>query len=150
MKKIALLATLLLLPSCSTVQTARDALAEMSEADYVILTQRVLNVSTEAGRQLYNVLGEDKADIALTITDELYIAIANDRIDVNDIIQGIVDKYAERLNLTPEVEGYIRDGAKVIDAAVGQIRLGIDGKLSIREKQLILNMLNGLAIGMVT
>jgi hypothetical protein len=82
------------------------------------------------------------------LADELQTMIVNDALDVPDVVNYLVDRFADDLDLKPKYQEYIRDGAKVIDAAVGQIRLGIDGTLTPREKDLLLSLLGGLTTGM--
>jgi len=140
----------LALPSCASVETARDQLDTMSEVEYLELQQRVFDVSRAAGVELAELL-EDKPELVSDIrelADELGTIVANDALDVADVIGHLVDRFADDLDLKPEYQEYIRDGAKVIDAAVGQIRLGIDGTLTSREKDLILSLLSGLTTGM--
>lgn len=139
----------LTLPSCATVETARDQLDTMSEAAYIELQQQVFDVARMGGAELADLL-EDKPELLNDISelaDELGTIIANDALDVVDVIDYLVDRFADDLDLKPEYQEYIRDGAKVIDAAVGQIRLGIDGTLTLREKDLLLSLLSGLTTG---
>ena len=150
MKLLALpLLVVLALPSCTAVETARDDLNTMPEAEYQELNQNVYMVSHAAGQKLSELLldkPELLGDIRM-LAIQLQTAVAMDTINAADIINYLVDRFADDLELKPEYQEYIRDGAKVIDAAVGQIRLGIDGSLSEREKGLVLSLLGGLASG---
>jgi len=121
----------------------------MPEAEYQELNQNVYMVSHAAGQKLSELLldkPELLGDIRM-LAIQLQTAVAMDTINAADIINYLVDRFADDLELKPEYQEYIRDGAKVIDAAVGQIRLGIDGSLSEREKGLVLSLLGGLASG---
>jgi division protein CdvB (Snf7/Vps24/ESCRT-III family) len=138
----------LMLPSCSAVQNARDSLAEMSQEDYSELTSNVSDASAIAGERLKNLLDENQVEIALLVTQELFTAIEKDSLDAADLVKGVVDQYGLRLGLNEEQLGYIRDAAKIIDAAVGQISLGIDGELTLREKGLLLALLAGIHSGL--
>lgn len=145
---IPLLVTLAF-PSCATVQSARDQLEDMSQVEYTELKLRVTNVAHSAGERLAELLS-DKPELLEDIRDlsvRLQTIVENDELNVNDVVVYLVDRFADDLDLKPEYQEYIRDGAKVIDAAVGQIRLGIDGSLSEREKGLMLSLLSGLAVG---
>lgn len=142
-----ILAATLILPSCSTIDSAREDLAAMPEAEFLQLEQDVWDAGRRGGEALSRVLDEGQTRIAKRVASELRLAIGMDRLQVADLIQGIVDEFEGELGLKPEHEQYIRDGAKVIDAAVGQIRLGIDGALSEREKRLLIALLDGLEDG---
>jgi hypothetical protein len=146
---IPLLVTLAL-PSCTTVQSARDQLEDMSQTEYQELQSNVYMVSHAAGIKLRDALADKPELLAAirTLAVELERVVQNDTLSVNDVIVYLVDRFADDLDLKPEYQEYIRDGAKVIDAAVGQIRLGIDGKLTEREKGLILALLGGLERGL--
>ncbi len=141
------LLVVLTLPSCSIVQSARDKLETMSQPDYQILVVRIEATSALGGKKLAEVLG-DRSPIALDVTRRLQTAVKTDSLDVADVIKGIADSYSEQLGLSAEHLDYIRDGAKIIDATVGQVRLGIDGKLTEREKGLVLALLEGLERGL--
>ncbi len=137
------------LPSCASVQSARDTLDTMPEAEYQELNARVYNVTLRAGTELKTLLA-DKPELLRDIgelADKLGTIIVNDELIVTDVIAYLVDSFADDLGLEAQYQEYIRDGAKVIDAAVGQIRLGIDGTLTSREKDLVLSLLSGLATG---
>lgn len=137
----------LLLPGCSAIDSAREDLATMPEAEFLQLEQNVWDAGRRGGEALSQVLDEGQVRIAKRVASELRLAIGMDRLQVADLIQGIIDEFENELGLKPEYEQYIRDGAKVIDAAVGQIRLGIDGTLSEREKRLLIVLLDGLEDG---
>lgn len=133
--------------SCAAVESARDKLATMPEPDYQELRLKVEDAGRKGGVKLKELLGE-KTEIALDVTTELLVAVDTDKLDVADVIKGVVNKYGDRLGLEDKHLDYVRDGAKVIDAAVGQIRLGIDGKLTEREKGLVIALLAGLHTGL--
>ena len=139
--------TILALSSCSTVQSARDALDTMPDENYVRLVGKVENAGVKGGVMLADRLGDDTI-LAVALTNSIIDVIESDKVVVSDVVKGVIDQYGDKLNLSEEQLGYIRDGAKLIDAAVGQIRLGIDGKLTEREKGLILALLRGLKTGM--
>lgn len=138
----------LMLPSCTIVQSARDKLETMSEESYQSLVVRVEAAATIGGEKLAEVLG-DRTPIAIDITQRLVILVLTDNLSVADVIKGIADRYGTRLGLSAEHLDYVRDGAKIIDATIGQVRLSIDGKLIDREKVLILALLNGLERGLL-
>jgi hypothetical protein len=150
MKLLALpLLAVLAFPSCTTVQTARDQLEEMSQVEYAELNLQVQGVAFMAGKKLSEVL-QDKPEVLGDIRElstQLLNAVMTDTLNVNDLINYLVDRFGEDIDLKPEYQEYIRDGAKIIDAAVGQLRLGIDGTLSEREKGLVVSLLGGLAMG---
>lgn len=149
MKKLLLLPILALLslPSCQTVQSARDKLAQMPEADYQQLAIAVEDAAHLGGLSLKNALAE-RADAALEVTREIKALVEAGQINAVDLIQHVVEQYSARLGLTAEQLEYVRSGAQLIDAAVGQIRLDIDGKLTVREKGLLLALLGGLERGL--
>lgn len=136
------------LSSCSVIQSARDKLAEMDPVAYSALAVKVQSTSKRAGEKLKELLSPDAKDAVKILTDTLITAVETDSLDAQDLIKEIVDRYGNQLGLKPAHQEYIRDGAKLIDVAVGQIRLGIDGKLSEREKGLVLALLKGLKQGL--
>jgi len=149
MKHLAIpIIVMLGLSSCTIIQSARDKLAQMDTTSYQNLVVQVQKAGQYAGTKLQEVISSDARSAAQGMTDVLIAAIETDSLDVQDIVKTIVDRYSDRLGLEPRHQVYIRDGAKIIDVAVGQIRLGIDGKLSEREKTLILALLKGLKKGL--
>jgi len=137
----------LMLPSCAIVQSARDRLERMPQEQYVELLTKVENAGAIGGKKLAEIL-DDKRLLALQITRSLKTAVITDRLEIVDVLRGIVDNYGSNLGLEETHLDYVRDGAKLIDAAVGQVRLGIDGKLSEREKGLVIALLDGLERGL--
>jgi hypothetical protein len=147
-KLTALLATAVLAfaPSCSTVQSARDKLNSMSETDFTSLTLKVQEAGAKAGQKLHAIANPTVLNVVQLTTVDLINALALDTLNVDDVVNGILDRFGSDLaqhGIEQKYLDYVREGAKVIDAAVGQIRLGIDGKLSPREKSLILDFLMG-------
>ncbi len=142
------LLVVLSLPSCTTVQSARDKLEVMPETSYQTLIVRVEATAALGGEKLAEALG-DRSLVALDITRQLQTAVRTDSLDVADVIRGIADQYGTQLGLSTEHLDYVNDGARLIDAAVGQIRLGIDGALTEREKGLVLALLKGLERGLL-
>jgi hypothetical protein len=144
-------AILLFSPSCSTVQTARDKLAGMSDGDYTALVNKTLSAGVNVGDRLALISDPNvKTALKETIT-QLVAAINTDTLDVQDVVAGVLDRFGSQLaekGLDPKYQNYIREGAKVIDAAVGQIRLGIDGKISVREKGLLVAFLSGMELSL--
>ncbi len=136
------------LSSCSVIQSARDKLTKMDPVTYTSLTIKVQNAGKRGGEKLQELLSSDAKDAAKILTDTLITAVETDSLDAQDLVKDIVDRYGDQLGLKPAHQEYIRDGAKLIDAAVGQIRLDIDGKLSEREKGLVLALLKGLKQGL--
>lgn len=144
---VAILTALTTITSCSVVESARNKLAEMPETEYQDLLIKVRHSGEQGGEKLSELLG-NKASLALAVTRDLYKTIEEDQLNVADIVQAIVNEYSNELGLEEKHLEYVREGAKLIDAAVGQIRLGIDGKLSDREKELVLSLLEGLETGL--
>ena len=142
------LLVVLSLPSCTTLQSARDKLEVMPETSYQTLIVRVEATAALGGEKLAEALG-DRSLVALDITRQLQTAVRTDSLDVADVIRGIADQYGTQLGLSTEHLDYVNDGARLIDAAVGQIRLGIDGALTEREKGLVLALLKGLERGLL-
>ncbi len=149
---LPLIAALAFAPtSCSTIQSARDQLTEMTVAEYQELTENVYLAGYIGGLKLKEALADKpelRADIQ-ELTATLRLALEEDQINVDNIINYLVDRFADDLELEAKHQEYIRDAARIIDAAVGQIRLGIDGALSEREQGLVLSLLQGLATGIV-
>ena len=151
MKKLLVLplvAALTLFSSCASVQSTRDKLAEMPETEFIALSNKVSLTARLGGNKLAQVLGEEKTAAAARLTNLLAQAVETDSLDVVDLVQHIVNEYGDKLELEQTQLDHIRDAAKIVDAAVGQIRLGIDGKLTAREKALLLTLLGGLHNGL--
>jgi hypothetical protein len=136
-----------ILPNCALVRSARDKLEQMPQESYVQLLATVEEAAALGGKKLAEVLGENRL-LALKVTQGLKTAVITDRLKVADVLKDIVDSYSRELNLEAQHLDFIRDGMKAIDAAVGQVRLGIDGKLSEREKGLVVALLDGLERGL--
>ncbi len=154
MKKLLTLPLILAmaLSSCAAVESGRDGLETMSPVTYVLLTGVVHEAGVKGGKKLAESLG-DKTPKVLEITDTLIAIVESDDLaslplNTTDVLGSIVDLYINSVDLEPQQVNYIRAGAMLIDASVGQIKLDIDGKLTSREKDLILVLLIGLATGM--
>ena len=136
-------------PSCSTIQSAREKLAEMPEAEYDQLVGDVHAAGIEAGHRLADLIDDpDTRRDAVVVAQMLWNAVANDQIDVSDIVGYLVDRFGMELQLDEDEAAIVRSAANAIDAVVGQISLGIDGQLTLREKNLIGAFLAGLAISL--
>lgn len=135
--------------SCSAVETARDRLAAMPEQEYQSLVERVRDNSIRLGR-----LGQQYIDfeIRLKIIDvstKAMHVINDDGVQVADVGEWVLE-YFDASVLPQDALDMIRDGLAFVDAAVGQIRLGIDGKITFREKQLMLTVIAGINAGLVS
>lgn len=142
------LAALLLVPSCATVQAARDKLAQMSQADYEALQIKTLDAGKKAGDKLKELLA-DKLELLGDVdmlAATLAAAVQNDALDTADLARYLVERLGTKLE--PKYREYLNDGVKLLDAAVGQISLGIDGKFTEREKGLAVALLFGIHQGL--
>jgi hypothetical protein len=89
----------------------------MPEIEYQELKQKVWDVSRLAGGELAKALA-DKPELLSDmrkLADELQTMIVNDALDVPDVVNYLVDRFADDLDLKLKYQEYIRDGAKVID-----------------------------------
>lgn len=142
------LLTALIIPSCEAVDSARAQLELMPEIEYSELSMDVFAAGEEGGRQLSQAIGSENVPLALQVTASLREMIESGTLEVGDVIGAIVQRFGAELGLSAEHLEYVNDGARVIDAAVGQIQVGIDGKLTERETDLILRLLDGLTSGL--
>jgi len=150
---LPLIAVLAFAPnSCTVIQSARDQLAEMTVAEYQELNDNVYIAGYVGGLKLKEALLLDKPELREEIRElalELHLIVEQDQINVDNMVNYLMDRFADDLELEERYQEYIRDASRIIDAAVGQIRLGIDGVVSEREKGLALSLLQGLANGIV-
>lgn len=142
------LATIFTMSSCSLVNSSREKLAEMPEDEFQELAVKVEKAGRKGGKELVKLVEADVVMLTIKLTDMLYDSFSNDQlaIDSNDVVRSIIDYY--ELNLSQKEMSLIRDAGKAIDAAVGQIKLGLDGQLTAREKTLVLNLLDGFRKGL--
>lgn len=143
-KSLALIA-LLGLSSCATTGSDID---NMTQEDFDGLRDSVFNASSLAGRELGENMEQDEASIGMAVAFSIRSAIERDEFGVNDLVEGVIVSLRDEMQLDEEEVLLIEDVGKIIDAAVGQIRLGIDGSLSPREEELLFAFLDGLANGL--
>lgn len=135
--------------SCQTLDTARDRINSMSQEEYGNLVDKTRAMAFKGG----NALAKKFADNPELLGDidalalQLAIAIEADQIRSLDIVGYVVERFAARLGWQEEQVEYVRAAAEVIDAAVGQIKLGVEGKLTDREKRVIVAFLEGIQSG---
>lgn len=142
------LVALLLMPSCAVVQSARDKLANMSESDFQTLKTNTILIGVAGGEKLREVL-LDKPDTLGDVdilTAQLYAAIQSDTISTSDLARYVVERLGSKMD--PKYREYLDDGVKLLDSAVGQIRIGLDGKFTPREKELAGSLLFGIHRGL--
>ena len=137
-----------LFSSCATVQEARDQLAAMPEEDYQELVVKVRDNSVRLGK-----LGQQYIDFeirlkVISVCQKAMVIVNNDGVTATDVGQWVME-YFDESQLPVEALEMIQDGIRFLDAAVGQIRLGIDGKVTFREKQLLLTVMAGISAGLV-
>ena len=149
-----LLATLAMLPSCSTMSGARQDLNEMSESEYHALGTKVLGITAVTSRRV--AIDWDEAKIAKArgvIAKGMALVDANDaeqwsKLDATSLVRALAIKYGEALDLDRKAQLDIQDAALLVDVIVGPIQLGVDGKLGERERGLLMALLQGLEIGL--
>ena len=138
---------LLTMSSCLSTGS-RSSISNMSEEEFTSLRDSVFSASSLAGRELGEGMDEDQARVGIAVASSIRIAVAQDEFGVDDIVEGIVLNLSDEMQLDDEEVLLIQDVGRIIDAAVGQIRLGIDGSLSPREQELLFALLDGLANGL--
>lgn len=138
-----------LFSSCAVVQDARDQLADMPEEKYQELVMKVRDNSLRLGR-----LGQEHLDFEIrlkivSVSQKVMTIVNNDGVTTADVGQWVME-YFDASELPEDALEMIQDGIRFLDAAVGQIRLGIDGKITFREKQLMLTVIAGINAGLVS
>ena len=121
----------------------------MSQEEFDNLVEKTRSMALKGGNALAKVLA-DKPELLADIDAlalQLSLAIEADQIRSLDVIGYVIERFAARLGWNPEQTEYVRAAAEVVDAAVGQIRLGVDGKLTEREKRVVIALLNGIQTG---
>jgi len=155
MKTLTLsLATLLALNSmsCSTVQSLRDKLENMSEPTFNAVVASISDVATRGGKALKTQVSEqDAANIKLVM---LIVAqgIENDKIEnLNEILHALIKgevKFVNNPDLNKQLNEAMRDAIDLIGALVGNLDLGLDGVLSVREKLLFTTLFRSVVVGL--
>lgn len=143
----ALLPMLFVLPlvfsGCKTVEQGRESLETMSQARFEGLKTLVRHGGEAASVKINEELhAQDKANLidGLSVLEKL-LGEDHQLRDLSVFTQLVEDL---KTNFSPKVASYVDDVVKIIDAAVGDIRVGVDGKLSEREKDLLLTLLRAL------
>lgn len=143
------MAVAMLSTSCQVVSGARDRINGMTQEEFGNLVDKTRSMAFKGG----NALAKNFADKPELLGDidalalQLALAVEADQIRSLDIVSYIVERFAARLGWQEEQVEYIRAAAEVIDAAVGQIKLGVEGKLTEREKRVIVAFLEGIQSG---
>jgi len=139
----ALVPLVLIAPSCSTITSAREKLTGMSEESFLSLQRQVGLAGSVAGTKLKDAVSPEVAGKVYATLIELAHSIMRDQVAPGELVPFIVEQIAK--DLDGKVKEYIRLGGLALDVAVGPIRLGIDGTLSVREKAVLLTFLGGIA-----
>lgn len=153
MKKILifpLLATLAL-SSCSTIPSTREDLQTMEQPRYEDLQRRVsamAEIASSRIAQKWDAAQRDKARGVIANAHKLLALNELGEIGPTDLIRELADRYSDKLGLDEQARRDIKDVALLVDAAVGPIKLGVDGKLNDRELGLVTALLDGLARGL--
>jgi hypothetical protein len=134
--------------SCSVVRDARAALETMPQEEYLVLVEQVRENSVRLGR-----LGQQHLDFeirlkVIDISNKAMHIVNDDGVTAVDVGAWVMEYFDESV-LPEDALEMLRDGLRFVDVAVGQIRLGIDGKITFREKQLILTVMAGISAGLV-
>lgn len=141
----------LMLPSCATVSNVRADLNTMDVAQYENLRHKVSVITEITSSRLAKDWDAEKRAKAISVISqgrELLQGNNLAELGATDLIRGLAERYGEKLGLDEQARRDIKDAALLVDAAVGPIKLGIDGKLTEREKGLIIALLDGLERGL--
>ena len=148
---LPLLLGALMLPSCSTLGNVQRDLATMSQSEYEGLKSKVASVTAITSSRLAKDWDAEKRVKALAIIAEGRLLLSGDKLadlGATDLIRALADRYGEKLGLDDQARRDVKDAALLVDALVGPIKLGVDGKLGERESGLILALLDGLEYGL--
>lgn len=147
---LPLLLVALALPSCSTIQTAREDLQTMEQPQYEDLTRKVATITEITSSRVSKDWDAAKKAKAASIIAQGRELLSGDlgTLGATDLIRELADRYGEKLGLDDQARRDIKDAALLVDAVVGPIKVGIDGKLNERELGLVLALLDGLERGL--
>jgi hypothetical protein len=139
-----LIGAMILIPmlgSCST------PLGNMKEGEFRELLVSVKNLAYTGGTTLRAELTSEEQGVAYNIAVILAQTIINDNLaSTDDAVNFIIWQLREQIN-NDGIVHLLSDAANLLDATVGQVKIGIDGLLSIRQKLLLVAMLEGFAKG---
>ena len=141
----------LLMPSCSTLGNVQRDLNSMSEVQYQDLQHKVASITAITSSRLAKDWDAEKRAKALRLIAEGKVLITTDKLSelgATDLIRGLADRYGEQMGLDEQARRDVKDAALLLDALVGPIKLGVDGKLGVRELGLVLALLDGLEDGL--
>lgn len=147
---LPLLLAALMLPSCSTLTNAQRDINEMTVSQYTGLKTKVYALTAIASNRIAKDWDVDKRSKALGfITNaRTFVTLGLGDLDVVGVIRTLANRYAENMGLDAQARSDIQNAALLIDAVVGPIKIGIDGKLGERELGLVLALLDGLQNGL--
>jgi len=135
--------------SCSMLDSTRSKLENMSNAEFVSLNKKVYDASAAGGKLLARQLEkQDRIMLAKEVLAVIRETVVSDNLThVDDLVRVLLDKFGGEIGSDKVVE-FLKDATNLLDVAVGDIKLGIDGKLSFREKSLLVTLLRGIYDGL--
>lgn len=144
-------AVLAFAPACGLVEGAREDLATMEEQEFRDLVQSVNEAGAKGGVELVKQLElsmEDRAAVA-GLARALADTVINDDLGaVDDVVRLLLDRFGDEIGNAQAVS-ILEDATNLIDAAIGQVSVGIDGLLTSREKELVFSLLVGVHNGVM-
>ena len=140
----------LMLPSCATIQTAREDLQTMEEPQYEELKHKVSVITEITSSRISKDWDAAKKAKATALIAQGRLLLGGDlsEFGATDLLRELADRYGEKLGLNDQARRDIKDAALLVDAIVGPIKVGIDGKVNDRELGLVLALLEGLERGL--
>jgi len=140
----------LLMPSCSTLGNVQRDLNTMPVAQYEDLKTKVGSITAITSSRLAKDWDAEKRAKALNIISQGRLLLVGGELEslgATDLVRSLADRYGEKMGLDEQARRDIKDAALLLDALVGPITLGLDGKLGVRELGLLLSLLDGLEYG---
>lgn len=147
---LPLLLAMLMLPSCSMLTNAQRDINEMTVSQYAGLKTKVYALTAIASNRIAKDWSAEKRAKARNLIIDTRTLVTQNLadLDVTSVIRTLANRYADKMGLDTQAKSDIQNAALLIDAIVGPIKIGIDGKLGERELGLVLALLDGLQNGL--
>lgn len=150
MKLFSLLSVILLSLASSCVSPP-NKLEEMDLVQFEQLAKNVEDSAFISGHILRDKLSPKALSAVELVSTQLIIAFDAGSVSLPSSLAGLLDKYADDLGkrgIDAEEIELAKATIRLVDSAFGNVRIGIDGVVSPRTKQVITGLIKGLQRGL--
>jgi hypothetical protein len=135
------------LSSCATIEELSEGLEQMPEAEFRDLALSTHNLARAGGELLSPELSEENRVIVYQVAHILAETVMNDNLSsTDDALSLVLGQLKDSID-DERVVSVLEDVINLLDGAIGQVKIGLDGLLTLRQKTLLMNVLEGFSHG---